>query len=188
MLKYKYMAKDVNNPTEDDKHPGGRPLKFNTAAELDLAIQTYFDECDPHIVKHMEATGFNERGETMWAERSIMSEQRPYTVTGLARAIGLTRQSLLNYAARDEFFDSIQAAMQRCQEYAESQLFGPYANGAKFNLTNNYQGKYQSWADKQVVAGDPEAPLSNPLVGLTTEQLRRLAEAQSDGDHSADSD
>jgi hypothetical protein len=57
----------------------GRPLKFKTVAELELAIQTYFDECDPHIIKHMEATGFNERGETMWRERSIMSEQRPYT-------------------------------------------------------------------------------------------------------------
>jgi hypothetical protein len=171
------MAKGVNNPTEDDKHPGGRPLKFKTAAELDLAIQTYFDECDPHIVKHMEASGFNERGQTMWATREIMTEQRPYTMSGLARAIALDRKSLLNYKKRDEFFPSIQAAIDRCQEYAESQLFGPYANGAKFNLINNYRGEYQPWADKQVVAGDPEAPLSNPLVGLTTEQLRKLAEA-----------
>ena len=60
-------------------------------------------------------------------------------------------------------------------------------NGAKFNLINNYRGKYQPWTDKQVVAGDPEAPLSNPLAGLTTEQLRKLAETQSDGDNSADS-
>jgi hypothetical protein len=81
-----------------------------------LAIQTYFDECDPHIIKHMEATGFNERGETMWGERSIMSEQRPYTMSGLARAIGLDRKSLLNYKKRDEFFPSIQAAIDRCQE------------------------------------------------------------------------
>jgi len=183
------MAKDVIPPAKDEgKNPVGRPLKYKTVAELDLAIQTYFDECDPNIVRHMEATGFNERGQTTWAERQIMSEQRPYTVTGLARAIGLTRQSLLNYAARDEFFDSIHAAVQRCQEYAESQLFGPYANGAKFNLINNYQGKYQPWADKQVVAGDPDAPPSNPLAGLTTEQLRKLAGAQSDGDQSTDSD
>ena len=41
-----------------------------------MAIQTYFDECDPHIVKHMEASGFNERGQTMWTTREIMTEQR----------------------------------------------------------------------------------------------------------------
>jgi hypothetical protein len=70
---------DKESDSKESKHPGGRPLKFKTVAELELAIQTYFDECDPHIIKHMEATGFNERGETMWRERSIMSEQRPYT-------------------------------------------------------------------------------------------------------------
>jgi hypothetical protein len=45
------------SPAEDEeKNPVGWPLKYKTVAELDLAIQTYFDECDPHIVKHMEAT------------------------------------------------------------------------------------------------------------------------------------
>jgi hypothetical protein len=167
MLKYKHMAKGVNNPTEDDKHPGGRPLKFETAAELDLAIQTYFDECDPHIIKHMEASGFNERGQTMWTTREIMTEQRPYTMTGLARAIGLDRKSLLNYKKRDEFFPSIQAAIDRCQEYAEGQLFGPYANGAKFNLINNYRGEYQPWADKHEVDHTTKGqPM--PLLGGTT--------------------
>jgi hypothetical protein len=82
------MAKDITRPAEDEeRNPVGRPLKYRTVAELDLAIQTYFDECDPHIVKHMEASGFNERGQTTWAERQIMSEQRPYTMSGLARAL-----------------------------------------------------------------------------------------------------
>ena len=70
------MADSSTPLTEDeDKKPVGRPLKYKTVAELDLAIQTYFDECDPHVIKHLEATGFNERGQTTWAERSIMSEQ-----------------------------------------------------------------------------------------------------------------
>jgi hypothetical protein len=105
------------------------------------------------------------------AQRDIMTEQRPYTMTGLARAIGLTRQSLLNYKERDEYFDSIQAAMQRCQEYAEGQLFGPYANGAKFNLINNYRGKYQPWADKQEITGANDAPLMP--IGLDAAILAR---------------
>jgi hypothetical protein len=40
-------------------------------------------------------------------------------------------------------------AKQRCEEYAESQLYGPYANGAKFNLINNYRSKHQDWAERQ---------------------------------------
>jgi hypothetical protein len=44
----------------------------------------------------------------------------------------------------------------------------PQPNGAKFNLQNNYNGKYQPWTDKQVISGDPDAPLglfgSNPLT------------------------
>lgn len=159
---------DVNTAVEvGEKHPGGRPLKYATVAELDLAIQLYFDECDPHVFKHMEASGFNERGETMWKERSIMSEQKPYTMSGLARAIGLSRQSLLDYKNRDEFVDSIESAKQRCEEYAEGQLFGPYSNGAKFNLINNYRGKHQDWADKHEVdhtSGNQPIPLLSGLA------------------------
>lgn len=158
-------------PTEPDKQskPVGRPLKFKTVDELNLAIQTYFDQCDPHIVKHMEASGFNERGQTMWATREIMTEQRPYTMTGLALAINLTRQSLLNYQDRsDEFFDSIEGARQRCQEYAERQLFSPYANGAKFSLINNFKGKHQDWSDKHEVDHTTKGQ-AMPLLGGTVE-------------------
>jgi hypothetical protein len=59
---------------------------------------------------------------------------------------------------------------QRCQEYAEGQLFGPYANGAKSNLINNYRGAYQPWADRHEVdhttMGKPM-----PLLGGTTPLL-----------------
>lgn len=167
MRQYEYMA-DAEPPASN---PVGRPLKFKTVEELDLAIQRYFDEQDPHVVKHMEASGFNERGQTMWTTREIMTEQRPYTMSGLARALGLSRQALLEYSQREKYGDSIQAAKDRCQEYAETQLFGPYANGAKFNLINNYQGKYQPWADKHSVdhtTKDQPIPL---LAGLAPSKL-----------------
>jgi hypothetical protein len=68
---------------------------------------------------------------------------------------------------RDEFFPSVQAAIDRCQEYAESQLYGPYANGAKFNLINNYRGEYQPWTDKHEVDHTTKGkPM--PLLGGTT--------------------
>lgn len=175
---------DIAPTTEDKtegKHAGGRPLKFKTVDELDLAIQNYFAECDPHTTKALVETGRDSKGNMLFDTRTVLTEQRPYTVSGLALALGVSRQTLLNYREREEFFDSIEKAVQRCESYAESQLYGPYANGAKFNLANNYSGKHQPWTDRQVVAGDPDAPLSTPYAALTTEQLRKLAEEQPDG-------
>lgn len=43
--------KDHTPSGEPERNPVGRPLKFKTVAELDMAIQAYFDEQDPHIVK-----------------------------------------------------------------------------------------------------------------------------------------
>lgn len=144
-------------PEDENKspHAGGRPLKYDTVEKLELAIQLYFDTCDPHTEKRMVATGVNPNGETMFQERSVITEQRPYTMAGLARAIGLDRRSLLNYKNRDQYFPSIQGAIDRCEEYAEGQLFGPYANGAKFNLINNYRENPKStdWSDRHEVTG-----------------------------------
>ena len=166
-------------PTAQEPNPVGRPLKYKTVGDLDMAIQIYFDKQDPHVEEHMVATGVSASGETMFERRKVLTEQKPYTISGLARAIGLTRQSLLNYKARDEFFDSVQAALDRCQEYAESQLFGPYANGAKFNLINNYRGKYQAWADKQEITGADDAPLMP--IGLDAAILARRTDRTDGG-------
>lgn len=157
---------------QEEKNKGGRPLTYATAADLNQAIQLYFDRCDPHVVKTMVATGFNTNGQTMFDTREVLTEQKPYTMSGLARAIGLTRQSLLNYQDRDEFFDSIQGAKLRCEEYAESQLFGPYSNGAKFNLINNYRGRHQDWSDRQELTGAEGAPLMP--IGLDSAILARM--------------
>ena len=145
------MAQEVESKKEsqlDEKHAGGRPLKFDSVAKLDMAIQLYFDKCDPHVEPQMIAAGVNTNGKTMFDTREVITEQKPYTMAGLARAIGVDRKTLLNYKKRDEYFPSIKAAIDRCEEYAESQLFGPYSNGAKFNLINNYRGEHQDWTDK----------------------------------------
>lgn len=163
-------AEKPEQAAENAPHPGGRPLKFETVDELDMAIQLYFDKQDPHVESHMVATGHNANGETMFETRKVLTDQKPYTMSGLARALGVSRQTLLDYSQRDEFLDSIEAAKARCQEYAESQLFGPYANGAKFNLINNYQGKHQNWADKQAVDHTTDGKSINPVVRIIDER------------------
>lgn len=153
------------------KHPGGRPLKFQTVEELDRAIQNYFAEQDPHETKTLVETGRDSKGNLLYDTRNVLTEQKPYTMSGLARALDISRQTLLDYSNKDEFLDSIRAAKLRCEEYAESQLYGPFANGAKFNLVNNYSGKYQPWADKHSVdhtTKDQPMPL---LAGLAPAKL-----------------
>jgi hypothetical protein len=178
------MSTDDNQP--EQKHPGGRPLKYETVEALDRAINAYFDMCDPHTQRRVVDCGINEKGETIWREREVMTEQRPYTISGLANALGVTRQTLLNYADREEFFDSIDRAKSRCEEYAEQQLFEGNANGAKFNLINNYRGKHQDWSDKHEIdhtTKDQPIPL---LAGLAPATLVVEDEADDAGTAPAD--
>jgi hypothetical protein len=153
---------------EPEQPKRGRPLKYQSVDELDAAIQAYFDMCDPHQEERLVESGINANGETIFLKRKVMTPQKAYTMSGLARALGISRQTLLDYSERDEFLDSIEAAKHRCEEYWEGLLASPFANGAKFNLINNYKGKHQDWTEKQVVSGDPDAPsLFNPSAELT---------------------
>lgn len=153
----------ADKSSEPEKHPGGRPLKFETVPELDQAIQAYFDSCDPHVEQRLVDGGVNQKGETIWLRRGVLTEQQPYTVSGLARALQVDRDTLVNYRNRDQFFGSVQAAYDRCHEYAESQLYGRSATGAAFSLKNNW-----GWKDRQEIdhtSKDQAIPL---LAGLAT--------------------
>lgn len=161
------MAKDNTEPSEEQpKHPGGRPLKFATAEQLEVAINAYFDSCDPHVERRVVDGGVNQKGETIWLERAVMTEQKPYTLSGLARALGVDRKTIKNYGERDGFFHTVEAAVRRCEEYWESALASPYSNGAKFNLSNNYA----DWREKQEIDHTTKGrPM--PLLGGTTPLL-----------------
>lgn len=138
----------------------GRRFKFTDPKELAMKIQAYFDRCDPHIVKKFRESGFNDRGETIWLEREVMTEQVPYGVTALALELGVSRQTLRQYKdpehwenadideeTRQELISTVEQAFQKVEAFNESQLHkNGIANGVKFNLTNNFD-----WVDKQVV-------------------------------------
>ncbi len=154
------------NGAEPDKHAGGRPLKFETVEELERAIAKYFRDCDPHweykadwvlarkrngeLRKDKDGQNYYVRLKVRWR-----TEQKPYTLSGLARALGVDRKTVKNYGDRVEFLPTIQAARDRCEEYAEGQLFGPFARGAAFNLNNNYD----DWRDRQELTGKNGEPI-----------------------------
>lgn len=132
----------------EQKHAGGRPLKYTSVEEMQKAIDKYFKDCEGEMLVNKE-TGeivYDKHGQPVWIK------VKPPTITGLALAIGFTnRQSLLNYQEKDEFFDTITHAKALVEEYTETRLFDKDGvNGAKFSLANNYKG----WADKSEIKGD----------------------------------
>lgn len=114
----------------------GRPLKFKSLKEVQTLIDAYFIECDPHVIEIQEV-----KNNEVFLKK-IMSEQKPYTITGLALALDTSRETLINYEEREEFFDAIKKAKMKCQNFAENYLFsGKNPIGPIFNLKNNYGWK-----------------------------------------------
>ena len=133
----------------------GRPLKFPDVKKLQAKINKYFRDCDPHPVweKYIgDKTDIkgNVLEENVVLKRRVMSEQKPYLITGLAVALDTSRQTLINYEEREEFFDTIKAAKMRCQDYAASRLFTGNATGAIFVLKNNYAWKDTKEVDQTI--------------------------------------
>ena len=103
----------------NEKHAGGRPPKYTKAEVMQKKIDEYFNECNLN--------------------------KKPYTITGLGLALDMSRQDLLNYSKKDEFFDTIKRAKMKIENYLEEKLLSEgFSTGVIFNLKNNY-----GWKDKQ---------------------------------------
>lgn len=125
----------------------GRPRLYNSAEEMQKRIDEYFESCFKAIVvfnkdKCKYETVKDENGE-------IVTEQyRPFTVTGLADALDMSRETLLRYGEDEEFSDTIIRAKRKCELYAEERLFDKEGNkGAMFSLSNNFA----NWKNKQEI-------------------------------------
>ena len=103
----------------------GRPLKYTSVEDMQKDIDKYFAECD--------------------------EKQKPYTVSGLAYALGTNRQTLINYEDKSEFFDTIKGAKARIELFNEEMLYNKDVSttGVIFNLKNNY-----GWKDKQEIEAE----------------------------------
>ena len=128
-------------------HPGGRPLKFNSAFEIESIAEDYFQR--------------------------QMSEDKPITITGLCIALGTFRDVLMDYQSGkydgtdEEFSNAIKRAKLRCEEYAENQLFtGKNPASAIFALKN------YGWKDRQEL----EHSGSVDIAGALDAARKRAAE------------
>ena len=97
----------------------GRPKIFNNVKEVEEKINAYFNYCE--------------------------EKEKPYTMSGLAYYLGISRQTLVNYSNQDQFFDTIKKARDRVQMQLEENALSNKANPTFtiFNLKNNFD-----WKDK----------------------------------------
>lgn len=100
-----------------------RPKLYENKEEVQEIIDAYFSLCD--------------------------KLEKPYTMSGLANALNMSRQSVINYSKEDEFFDTIKKAKAEIEQQLEENALMNRANSTFtiFNLKNNY-----GWKDNVEVA------------------------------------
>lgn len=128
----------------------GRPLAFSTVAELEEQIQKYYERCE--------------------------LKEKPLTMSGLALWLGISRQTLVNYGYKDEFFDTIRIARDMVQADMEERALGGKSNATMsiFSFKNNF-----GWVDKQEVTSNNINTNKNiDMSSLSTEELKKLIEEE----------
>ena len=115
------------------KHPGGRPRLYTSREEVEKLIQDYFTSCE--------------------------EKEKPKTMQGLANALGMTRETLCQYAKQEEFSDAIRNARDQVVAEIEEKLLrsGQPTIGCIFWLKNN-----GGWVDKQEIESTSRVSLSVP--------------------------
>lgn len=136
------MVKPKNTPqsAEYKKATQGRPLKYRSAMELERVIENYFQQQD--------------------------SKEKPYTITGMALFLGMTRKNLIEYGERENFVNVINRARARIESQVEDMLLtGKNQAGCIFWLKN------QGWSDKQEIE-------VNDITQLPKDELVRKLQAK----------
>lgn len=116
------------------KRSVGRPLKFGSVEKLQKQIDGYFKECDTKDI--------------------------PYTITGLALALDTSRETLINYEKKEEYFDTIKRAKLFVEHGYELRLISRGGSGDIFGLKNF------GWTDKQDLnlGGQEDNPIKGDLT------------------------
>lgn len=132
---------------DDIKNKGGRPPKFETPEEMQAVIDAYFAECDPHIVESQYVEKLK-NGQYKVKTIKRVSNPVPYTMSGLAFALGMSRQALLDYKKKDKFLDTIKNARAQIERSVEEGMLSSngVVAGHIFNLKNNF-----GWQDRHEI-------------------------------------
>ena len=114
---------------------GAKPF-YESPEQMQEVIDAYFEKCDGELLLDDEGMPVLDK-----LGHPIYKAPRPYTVTGLAYALGFTsRQALLNYQGKAAFVDTIRRAKLRCENYSEERLYDRDGQrGSEFSLKVNFK-------------------------------------------------
>ncbi len=119
----------------------GRGGKFiwDSPEDFQENIDQYFESCLDRKYEFKE----DEYGERQRTE--VVRQVKPFTMSGLAVALGVGRTTLWNYSHKSkEFHDVFLLAKSRCEAYAEEYLFsGKNTTGVVFSMKNNFDGWHE---------------------------------------------
>jgi len=118
-----------------------RPVKHKTAKDMQRLIDLYFLAC--RVRNEDNSDLLSGRSEEDLLVINGIHDIHP-TVTGLALALDLTRQGLIEYSEKGDFSETVKKAKARVEAYVEQRLFYNNATGCIFNLKNNF-----GWKDQQ---------------------------------------
>ena len=112
---------------------GGKPPYYDNPKDMQKACDEYFETCKEN--------------------------KEPYTITGLALALGFcTRKSLLDYSEKQEFVNIIKKSKLKVEQGYEIRLSGGQPTGAIFALKN------MDWHDKTELTGADGRDLIPPRI------------------------
>lgn len=128
----------------------GRPRKYNTAEELQEAIDVYFEEHKPEYEVDSD-------GNVITTKSGIpILKLNPPTISGLALHLGFcNRTSLYEYEREGEFSDTIKIARTRCENFVESYgMSGNIPPAIAIFALKNY-----GWKDTQEIIADVQSKI-----------------------------
>lgn len=128
------------------QHLLGRRRIVETPEEMQELIDKYFKSCMGPLRDKSGCVVYGDDGKIIYVQI------RPYTIAGLARAIGMDTNTLKNYTYKSlagtvhpEFSSVIMAARQIVEQYTQEQLFNKEGtSGAQFMMRAGFH-----WNTKQ---------------------------------------
>lgn len=134
--------KPIKKPT---KSKGGRPKALTDPEKVQQIIDDYFAECDNTLIvkQHPHSKGITR-----------VKSPTPYTMAGLARALGISRETLNQYKKEEPFSDIIMRARDRVHESNVSlALLGCHDSRiAALNLASNFGYQTKEQVDQNIKA------------------------------------
>lgn len=140
----------------------GRPLAFKSVEELQAKIDEYFDYCDNRV----------KQVHTKEGESYAIANPEPYTMSGLAYALGVDRKTIINYKRKDDaYFHTINQARARVEadidrRMSDKETFTP---GLIFNAKVNFGWVDQTNIDVTTNGKDMPAPILGNVTNVPSD-------------------